>query len=248
MTDSTETRLDAKRSAAKEGLAVGELFGTERRTLFPFDRAGTPGDQRPEVERVGRIALMRTRLLREMRERGWTRLAIVPVTKGAGATTIALELAWAILRQEGVHVTLADLDFADPAIARHLETEGSSSVRLALRRGEDLGGLVLHLADQPNLAVLAPAAPEDHPAELLQSARFIDGLDRLHDQLPADYVIYDMAPLLGNDVGLSALPLADAILLVADGTATVAADIRKAEKLLVDQPPLMGVILNKSEK
>lgn len=31
-----------------------------------------------------RFSLLRTRILREMRNRGWTRLAVVPLTSGAG--------------------------------------------------------------------------------------------------------------------------------------------------------------------
>lgn len=227
---------------------VENLSSSKRRTLFSLRRSEPKAGPSPEAERATRIALMRTRLLREMRARGWTRLAIVPLTKGAGATTIAMELAWAILKQEGVRVALVDLDVAEPALARELETPGSMSYRQALREGAGLPALVQTLEDQPQLALIAPATAEEHPAELLQSPRFVEALDALQKQVEADYVIYDLAPLLGTDIGLSALPLADAILVVADGKATLARDMKAAEKLLVDQPPLMGVILNKSEQ
>ena len=43
-----------------------------------------------------RFSLLRTRILREMRNRGWTRLAVVPVTADAGGTYVALNLSLAI--------------------------------------------------------------------------------------------------------------------------------------------------------
>ena len=46
-----------------------------------------------------RFSLLRTRILREMRNRGWTRLAVVPVTPGAGGTYTAVNLSLALARQ-----------------------------------------------------------------------------------------------------------------------------------------------------
>lgn len=70
---------------------------------------------------------------------------------------------------------------------------------------------------------------------------------QMHQRHPAEIVILDTAPLLLEDAALAALPLADAVLLVADGRKGTAADMTEAERLLVGMPPVMGVVLNKSE-
>ena len=53
--------------------------------------------------------------------------------------------------------------------------------------------------------------------------------------------------LILNKSVLAALPLADAILLVADGRRGTAADMAECERLLAGMPPVMGVVLNKSD-
>ena len=43
------------------------------------------------------------------------------------------------------------------------------------------------------------------------------------------------------------MPMADAILLVADGRRNTAANMAEAQRLLTGMPPVLGLILNKSE-
>ncbi|MDN3713161.1 hypothetical protein QWZ10_18030 [Paracoccus cavernae] len=100
--------------------------------------------------------MLRTRVAKEMHDRGWSRLAVLPLTVGAGATTVALELTWALLRQQGVRVTLVDLNFLEPSIARQLELDGCSPVTDQIKSGADLDALLVELPEQPGLRVLAP--------------------------------------------------------------------------------------------
>lgn len=208
-----------------------------------------PSDAVPSgaASREPRIALLRTRIIREMREKNWTSLAITPVNAGAGATTIALDLARMIARHQGTRVMLIDMDLANPDIAARMGIEGSVPYGETVRRGQDLAALLYVQPDSRNFAVLAPAGPDEFAAEFLQGLRFGNALKTLFKNDPAHIVLMDCAPLLDTDVGLAALPLADAVLLVADGTRTTAADMKECERLLVDMPPVTGVILNKSE-
>lgn len=194
-----------------------------------------------------RFALLRTRVLREMRDRGWSRLAVVPVTPDAGGTFVAVHLALALARQPHTQVTLIDLNLGKPGVAAQLGLPGCSPVSQNLRAGEDLLALVATVSEAPNLSVLAPERPEAGGAELLQDEAFAGAMMRLHEARPAEIVLMDTDALLGEDAALAALPLADALLLVADGRRGTAADMAECERLLVGMPPVMGVILNKSE-
>lgn len=215
-----------------------------------LDRGRDPDAQGPDAQdsatRSQSLALLRTRLMREMRERGWNRLAVVPVTPGAGGTTVAVDLAQVIRRHSGTRVMLVDLDLANPAVASRLGLPGCAGYAQTTRAGGDLAALLHVPPDHPNFAVLAPAAPEDEAAEFVQGQRMVNALQQLVKSDPAHVVLMDCAPLLGGDVGLAALPLADAILLVADGRRTTAAQMKECERLLADMPPLMGVVLNKA--
>ncbi len=239
-----ENRRDnSERGRTKAMAARGARRASAR--LRPQPAADARMDAAPERQR--RLALLRTRIMREMRERHWVKLAIVPVTVGAGATTIALDLAAMIARHDLTQVMLIDLDLAAPAVAKGIGIAGSPRYSQTISEGRDIATLIHRAATTPNLAVLAAAEPEPAAAEVLQGVRLTDALTRLAEVEPAHIVVMDCAPLLGSDVGLSALPLADAILLIADGQATTDADMKECERLLTDMPPLMGIILNKSE-
>lgn len=207
---------------------------------------------RDDTEHEQRIALLRTRILQEMHQRQWTRLAVVPVTKGAGGTTVCVDLAHRITRHRATRLLLVDLDLRNPAIADRLGLAGCSSLSESLYSSNNptdgnLEPLVQCYPGQSNLSVLAPYAVEADPTELLLGRRLGQGLSQLAKGISADLVLFDMAPLLDSDSALAGLPLADAILLVADGRRTTAADMKECERLLADMPPLMGVVLNKTE-
>lgn len=194
-----------------------------------------------------RFSLLRTRILHEMRNRGWSKLAVVPVTPGAGGTYVAVHLSLALARQPHTKVALIDLDLATPCVARELGIPGCGGLAPVLRDGGELDPLLSRLDEAPNLAVLAPERPEPGAAEILQDETLMLAMRQMHQRHPAEIVILDTAPLLLEDAALAALPLADAVLLVADGRKGTAADMTEAERLLVGMPPVMGVVLNKSE-
>ena len=65
--------------------------------------------------------------------------------------------------------------------------------------------------------------------------------------LQPDVVLYDLPPALACDDVIAFLPQLDGVLLVVGGGLTQAEDVRKCERLLAGQTPLLGVILNKAE-
>lgn len=239
--ESTAIRVSSPTEAANSSpLLLRSRFRPSRQGVVGM----TPAQR---AEHDVRIAMLRTRILREMRERGWTRLAITPISAGAGATTLSIDLARMIARHQGTRVLLIDTDLARPTLAARIGLEGCKSIAATVHADEDLAGLLDVLPAQGNLSVIAPSEPEATAAEFLQGVRFPVALRKLAEADPADFTVMDTAPLLGTDVGLAALPLADAILLVADARATTAADMKECERLLKDMPPLMGVVLSKTE-
>lgn len=246
MTANAETGTGEAPSHSAFGPVSDKSVVSVWRKLFPF--LGPAEKPSPEAERWRLIALLRTRVVREMRERGWTRLGILPLTPGAGGTTVALELTHVILRQPGVKVSLIDLNFSRPDIAQQLQIPGCGSISQVLFSGGEIADLAVCLPDFPDLLVLAPAAPEALAAELLQSPQLAAGLEQIQKNQSSDYAIFDLAPLSESDIGLSALPLVDAVLVVADGSLGRVGDMKLAQRYLADDIPLLGVVLNKAEK
>lgn len=194
-----------------------------------------------------RFSLLRTRILREMRSKGWQKLAVVPLTRGAGGSYVAVHLSMALARQQHTDVLLMDMDLGRPGLAQELGVPGCDPVAETLRKGRQLDDLICNIEEVPNLAILVPERPEPEAAELLQDQDLAKALAGLGALTASTIIIMDSAPLLNDDAALAVLPLADALLLVSDGRNGTAADMVQAERLLAGMPPVMGVVLNKSE-
>lgn len=189
--------------------------------------------------------LLRTRMLRALRERAWRRVGVTSASPGCGKTFVTANLALSVARRTNCRVIAMDMDLRIPNLAR------SFGAREDGRMEDLLAGRVAprrHLRRVgANLALGLNGAPASAPAELLEeasTARVLGGIDA---EFAPDVVLYDLPPALVCDDVLAFLPRLDAVLLVAGGGVTTAAQIQECERLLGDRTPLLGVILNKAE-
>lgn len=88
-----------------------EASHLERYRIVTFD----PTDSRGAV-----FDLLRTQVVRSMREHGWKTLAIVSPTAECGKTFVAINLAASLAQQSSQTVLLADFDLRRPKIAEYL--------------------------------------------------------------------------------------------------------------------------------
>ncbi|PZQ52149.1 MAG: chromosome partitioning protein [Rhodovulum sulfidophilum] len=189
--------------------------------------------------------LLRTRMLRALGERGWRRVAITSPGPGCGKTFVTANLALSLARRTSCRVVALDMDLRIPSLGRVLGVAETG------RMEDCLAGRVppaRHLRRVgANLALGLNASPAANPAELLQEATTAAALDRIGAELAPEVVLCDLPPALVCDDVLAILPRIDAVLLVAGGATTTAADIRACERLIGAETPLLGVILNKAE-
>jgi Mrp family chromosome partitioning ATPase len=188
--------------------------------------------------------VLRTRLLQALKARGWSRVAITSPTKGCGKTFVSANLAFSLARTSS-RIALMDMDLRIPSLATVLGVREPDSMLDFLTGRRSMERHLLRVA--PNLAVGLNAAPVADASELLQAPETADTLAAMQDALRPDVVIYDLPPALLCDDLIAFLPQVDGVLLVAGGGVTQAEDVRKCERLLADQTPLLGVILNKAE-
>jgi Mrp family chromosome partitioning ATPase len=189
--------------------------------------------------------LLRTRMLRALGERGWRRVAITSPGPGCGKTFVTANLALSLARRSSCRVVALDMDLRIPTLAPVLGLDGAG------RMEDFLSGRIAparHLRRVgANLALGLNTMPAANPAELLQEPATATVLDRIEAELAPDVVLFDLPPALVCDDVIAFLPRIDAVLLVAGGGITTAADIRSCERLFGTETPLLGVILNKAE-
>ncbi len=190
--------------------------------------------------------VLRTRLLRALRTHGWSRVAITSPTPGCGKTFVAANLAFALARQASCRTLVMDLDLRIPNLARTLGVHAPGPIAGLLAGTRTPFEHLLRLAD--NLAVGLNDSVEHDAAELLQEPATAEALAAMLEVLAPDVVLYDLPPTLACDDVIAFLPQVDGILLVADGSATKAEDIRQCERLFGDAVPLLGVVLNRADE
>lgn len=188
--------------------------------------------------------LLRTRLMHTLRSNGWRRVAIAAPTQGCGATFTAVNLALSLARVPETRTILMDMNRRNPGVAQMLAVPAKGDMDAFLHgklAAEDhlvrcCDGLALGLADRA----------DRNAAETLHDPSCALTLDEMILSLDPDVVLYDLPPILSHDDVAAFLPQVDALLLVADGTQTTAAQIRACEDLLGDQTELLGVVLNQA--
>jgi protein-tyrosine kinase len=186
---------------------------------------------------------LRTQLLQTMKSHGIGRVAVTAPTSGCGTTYTTLNLALSMAAIPDVTTVLLDLNQRKPGLGEALGHKPVQSMA-GLLSGEVPYYDYLERYGE-NLAVGLNSDVPENPSELLQSQSTADVLDEITGGLTPDVMLCDMPPLLEYDDVMAFLPQVDGVLLVVDGTKTVAEDIAQCQKMLNDRVPLLGVVLNR---
>jgi Mrp family chromosome partitioning ATPase len=189
--------------------------------------------------------LLRTRLLAKCREMGLRRIAITSPTKGCGKSLVSMNLAFSAGRNPETRTILVDLDLRAPTMAKALGMSLTEGVSDYLSGTASLQAVCHRVA--PNLAVCPNLRRVRDSTELLLSERSLKAIGEIDATLAPDLLIYDLPPLFGCDDALAFLPNTDAVIIVARGGQTTAADLEECERLLEGGPIYLGVVLNSAE-
>jgi Mrp family chromosome partitioning ATPase len=187
--------------------------------------------------------ILRTRVLRALRQNGWTTVAITSPTSGCGKSVIALNLAFSLARLSDCRTVCLDLDFRHPRMAAVLgwQFKRPTAEFLSGRLGvEDC-----FVRYRENLAISADSATVSLPAELLQGPSARTAMGELKKRLRPDVVLIDMPPVLGCDDVLSFLPNVDCALIVVGAGTTTIPDVERCERELGSETKILGTVLNK---
>lgn len=187
--------------------------------------------------------VMRTKVLQTMRSNNWRRLAITSPSPSCGKSTVALNLAFSLARQQEIRTAVFELDLRRPSLSATLGVNISHSVTDVLTG--QVGFENQALCFQNNLALSLCTGAVRNPAELLHSAVIPIELSAIEKRYNPDLVIFDMPPMLVSDDMMAFAGQVDCVLLIAAAEATTIKEIDLCERELVQQTNFMGVVLNK---
>lgn len=189
--------------------------------------------------------VLRTRVLKAMRDNGWTRLAITSPSPDCGKTFVAVNLALSLARQADLRTLLFDMDLRVPSVASTLGLREARSIQAFLQGRTEAAEYLLRVG--PNLALGLNTQRVRDSAELIQARQTGAVLAETVSRLAPDMVIFDLPPMLAGDDALATLPYVDCVLLVAGAGQTKPEHIEACERLLEGNRALLGVLLNKAE-
>ncbi len=190
--------------------------------------------------------LLRTELLLQMRAKGWQTIAVTSPNKGAGKSTVALNLAINFALEVDYTALLVHADHRDPYVRDMLELPPGPGLADYLLGKAPLQNLLIH----PNigdLVVLPGGAPVPLSSELMRSPMMAKMVQEMRARYSDSLIVFDVPPILSAADTLALSSYRDAVILLVEEGRTARDDIRRSCDLLRSSN-LMGIVLNKSRE
>jgi Mrp family chromosome partitioning ATPase len=187
--------------------------------------------------------MLRTRLLQQMRDQGWRRVAITSPTAQCGKSTVALNLALSLQREPETRTILLEMDLRRPSLCTMLGASQGSDLAPFLTGESPFEDSSVRVGE--NLAIAASRTPVAGSAKIIGSSYLPLALSALEDAYAPDLMIFDTPPMLLTHDVMTLAKHVDCVLLVAGADVTTSKQIDQCERDIAGQAQMLGVILNK---
>ncbi len=192
------------------------------------------------------INLLRTRVLHQMREQKFKRIAITSPTAGCGKSTMVANLATSLARQGELRTLVLEMDMRRPALAKIFGfRKGSGSLSEVIEGKISFSEHAVRFGK--NLIFGFNHKPADRPSELLSSADMTEFLAEIEEKFQPDIMLFDMPPMLLTDDTLGFLNNVQTTMLIAAAGTTTIEQIDVCERDIAERSAFLGVVLNKCE-
>lgn len=187
--------------------------------------------------------LLRTKLLRLVRQHDWKRVAIISANADAGKSTTLANLALSFSRQKDLRAFAIDFDLRRPSMARLLGQHLPTNMGQVIRGEVPFEKHVRRMGT--NMGFAMNDLPVHQPAELLQSERAAELIREIEEKYATDLLLFDMPPMMVADDAHGFLRLVDAALIVIEAEKTPVKQIDILERQVADLTNVAGIVLNK---
>ena len=187
--------------------------------------------------------MLRTKVLQQMNEHGWRKIAVTSPDKAAGKSTVCCNLIASLSRQKDRRSILFDFDMRRPSIATILGGKPAHGVPELLDEKVSFSEQAIRFKE--NIAVSMNTSATQSASEFLLRDRTSEIIANIEAVYQPDVMLFDLPPMLLTDDTLAFLKNVDAAILVAGAEATTIDHIDVCEKEIASQTNMMGVVLNK---
>lgn len=186
--------------------------------------------------------ILRTKVLLQMRQNNWKRLAITSPMPQSGKTTTACNLALGLGRQRDLRSMLLDLDLRDPTVNTFFETQPPHTIGDVLRGDVEFRDQALRVGD--NVAFSMARNAEDDPTRLLLANETADVLNEIEATYQPDVMIFDLPSVLVNDETRAFLKNCDCALIITRANTTRYNQLDICEREVAEHTNVLGTVLN----
>ena len=186
--------------------------------------------------------VLRTKILYQMRQNGWRRLAITSPLPSCGKSTTAVNLALGMGRQPELRTMLFDFDLRTPTVAQKMGLPRPPAITPLLAGARDFADHGCRVGE--NLALALSGVPDADPTRLLMSGSAQAVLDDIQSRYRPDVMIFDLPSILIGDDARAFLQHVDCALIVVRADQTRYADFDSCEREVAEYTNVLGVALN----
>lgn len=187
--------------------------------------------------------MLRTKMLQQILSNGWHRVALTSPYAGCGKSTAAANLAFSLGRQEDLRTIVIDFDMRRRGLAEVLGQTGDHNMADVIQGEISFQDHAIRHGN--NVIFGLNFSSTRNPAEVLQSRRTIETLERIEAEYKPDIMLFDTPPLMVSDDSHGFLKNVDCALLLAAAEETSIDHIDVAERQLAELTKIMGIVLTK---
>lgn len=198
-----------------------------------------------EGEFVDAYKILRARVIRQFKEKGWNVLGISSPTVHEGKTLTAVNLSLVLALDLAHTVLLVDADLGHPNVHRAFGLEQVQGLTEYLFDAVPLSQLLIH-PGVGRLVFLPGGRTIKNSSEALASPKMASLAQELKHRYPSRLIVFDLPPILPRPDVLGFSPYLDALLLVAEEGRTSSTDVEQVLAVIGDSVPVLGGVLNKS--
>jgi len=190
--------------------------------------------------------LLRTKVLKQLRDNNWNSIGITAPSQGAGKTMVAVNLAIAMAMEVNQTILLVDLDLRRPQIQHYFDFKVDKGLQDCLLNDVPVADILVNPSIE-RLVILPGTGTMQGTSELLTGRKMREIVQEVKQRYKSRIIIFDLPPVLTSDDVLVSMDFFDSALLVVAEGENKPADISKSIQLL-SATNLLGTVLNKAEK
>lgn len=186
--------------------------------------------------------ILRTKIVLQMRQNNWSRLAITSATPRCGKTTTACNFGVGLSRNSDMRSILFDLDLRRPAVGKYLGHHPDHGIRQLLQRKVTLQEQAVRF--RANTAICAARSPIADPTSLLLSDSATEVFDEIQETYKPDIMTFDLPPFLVSDDTRAFLKNVDCALVMISAGETTVSQVDTCEREISQHTNVLGIVLN----